>query len=127
MIASGIPTISAVVKNGKGGVNKDSIPVREDLNGEVTGYLVNGTTVRIVDPTYPGIKRYRKTYNGTTWVLFDIHGIDLVRGQDGWCEMTGHLVTETVTPPPVEADVFEIVNIWTDGGRMFVRIKKIKL
>jgi len=130
MIASGIPTISRLVRNGAGGVNKDSIPVREDLNGEVVGYLVNGTTVRIVDPTYPGISRYRKIYNGTTWVLFDIHGFDMVKGQDGWCELTGHLVevepvpTPEPNPTPIPESIILVtgINFTADGIKLTVRM-----
>lgn len=122
MIPGGIPTIYVEVKGGMGGLNHDSIPVVEDLGGAVTGYLRNGTPwVRIVNPVYPGIDKYRKVHNGTTWVSFDIHGNDFIAGQESWCELSGHLYE---IPPIEPSEEYEIRLVKVDDGW---KVKLIKV
>jgi hypothetical protein len=129
MIPSGVPTVNRIVKGGSGGPNKDSIPVREDaMGGAITGYLQNAKVVRIVDPAYPEANHYRKLWNGTTQVLFDLGTSDLVKGQDNWCEENGHLYPVEVEPPPVveEGEEYEVLEErWEAGGKRILKLKKI--
>jgi hypothetical protein len=127
MIPSGIPTVNRIVKGGGGGPNKDSIPVREDaMGGAITGYLKNDTIVRIVDPAYSGSSHSRKVWNGTTQVQFDLGTSDLVKGQDGWCEETGHLYQVEIEPPPVEeGEEYEVLEERWENGRRFLKLKKL--
>jgi hypothetical protein len=128
MIPQGIPTVNRIVKGGSGGPNKDSIPVREDaVGGSITGYLANEKIVRIVDPAYSGASHYRKLWNGTTQVQFDLGTSDLVKGLDGWCEENGHLFSVEVEPPPVveEGEEYEVLEERWENGRRFLKLKKL--
>ena len=120
-IPSGVPTIEMVVKNGRGGPQADSIPVYEDLGGERRAWLKTGTKVRIVDPSYPGISKYQKLWSGTTWVHFDVNGKDLVPGEDGWCEKTGHLYE----PKPEPEGEWMAYDWKVENGDLYLKPKKI--
>jgi hypothetical protein len=118
MIPSGIPKVTRIVKNGMGGPNKDSIPVKEDLGGGAIGYLKNETQVNIVDPSYPGISKYRKVSNGSTWVVFEDAAGKLFSGlNDIWCEESGHLVEVESEP---EEEWVECSYRFEDG-RLFLK------
>lgn len=125
MIPAGIPTVLKIVKEGKGGPEKNAIPVREDLGGQNTGYLANESVVRIVNPNYAGIGKYCKLYNNTTWVQFDMGDKDLVPGKDGWCEKTGHLYDYAPTPPVEDIAEVEVVEERITNGRKFLKLKKV--
>lgn len=125
-IPTGIPILTMVVKNGMGGPEKNAIPAKDDLGGGVIGYLKNDTVVRVVDPTYPGISKYRRISNGTTWVVFAETATRQVVGDDVWCELTGHLVAVAPPPPVVdEAVTYEILAESWEGGKRFIRVKII--
>jgi hypothetical protein len=127
MIPVGIPKLTRVVKVGSGGPNKDSIPVKEDLGGSVIGYLKNGTVVRIVDPIYPGISKYRRLANGSTWVVFEpVDSTLFARWNDIWCEENGHLFEmEPLPPAPEEGYEYEVLaERWETGGKRFLKLKK---
>lgn len=122
MIPAGIPTVVRIVVRGSGGPEKNAIPAKEDLGGGTIGYLKNGTVVRIVDPTYPGISKYRKQYNGTTWVVFAETVTQQVKGDDIWCEETGHLVE--MEEPPIEGD--EYIQVWREVGTRKWEVELVK-
>lgn len=130
-IPSGVPTEYVTVVAGKGGPDDNAINVREDLGGEVTGWLKNGTKIRIVKASYAGVSKYRKTYNGTLWVQFDIYGKDLVPGKDGWAEFTGHMASEPTPEPEPEPEpgdeiTFEVLAEAVDWvtGKKYLKVKK---
>jgi hypothetical protein len=129
MIPAGIPTVQRIVKNGKGGPEVNAIPVREDaMGGTITGYLANDTIVRIVNPASAESNHYRKLWNGTWQVQFDLGDKDLVKGVDGWCEENGHLYEFIPAPPPAE-EITEVevieerINYYT--GQKFLKLKKV--
>jgi hypothetical protein len=123
---SNLPVVTRLVKKGSGGPNKDSIPVYEDLAGARTAYLKNDSVIKIVDPSYPGISRYRKTHVGTTWVSFvNFDGSDFVPGQESWCEETGHLFAVASEPQDlVELVEYEVVEERLAQGRKFIKLKR---
>jgi len=127
MIPAGLPTVMRIVKNGKGGPEANAIPVREDaMGGSITGYLPNDSVVRIVDPTSAEANHYRKVWNGSTMVQFDLGDKDLVRGLDGWCEENSHLYEYTAPPAPAEVitEVEVVEERWTNGKR-YLKLKKV--
>jgi hypothetical protein len=124
MIPAGIPTVQRIVKNGKGGPEANAIPVREDaMGGTITGYLPNDTIVRIVNPTSAEANHYRKIWNGSNMVQFDLGDKDLVKGLDGWCEENSHLF-EYVAPVEVTTEVEVVEERWTNGKR-YLKLKKV--
>jgi hypothetical protein len=127
MIPAGVPTVTRIVKNGKGGPEANAIPVREDaMGGSITGYLPNDQVIRIVDPTYSGASHYRKVWNSSTMVQFDLGDKDLVKGLDGWGEENGHLYEYAVPPPPADdtTEVEVVEERWTNG-KHYLKLKKV--
>lgn len=123
-IPNGIPTVLMVVKNGRGGPNKDSIPVFEDLGGPITAYLKNDTIVQVVADTYPDLARYRRQWNGSFYRQFvKEDGTDLVPGEDGWCEENSHLFP--VAPVFIEEETYEILEESWINGKRFLKVRKI--
>jgi hypothetical protein len=123
---AGVPAVTRVIKNGKGGPNKDSLPVYEDLGGERTAYLKNDTVIKIVDPTYPGIAKYAKLWNGTMYVSFTLfNGSDLVPGKESWCESTGHVYAVASDPQDlVQLVEYEVIEERVTAGRKFIKLQK---
>lgn len=127
MIPAGVPTVMRIVKNGKGGPEANAIPVREDaMGGDITGYLPNDTIVRIVNPASAEANHYRKVWNGSNMVQFDLAISDLVKGVDGWCEENSHLYDYVTPPAPVEVitEVEVVEERWTNGKR-YLKLKKV--
>jgi hypothetical protein len=131
MIPANIPLVVRVVKNGSGGPNKDSIPIREDLGGPTIGYLPTGFTIRIVDPAYPGAGNYRKEWAGNIWVDFigkyvDLNGLVQVAAagnKDYLCEETSHLYP--VEEPPGDTVTYEVVSEHIIGARRLIELKRV--
>ena len=114
------------VKNGSGGVNHDSIPVKEDIGAGAIGWLKNGSIVRIADHNVLISDSYRKTIGTSTWVQFECD--DPKFSGDVWIEENSHLFPIVETPPaPVEEIVeVEVMEIRIQpGGQMFAKIRKV--
>jgi hypothetical protein len=98
-IPVGISTVTRIVKSGMGGPNKDSIPVYDKVTpGTQLGYLQNWAVVKIVNPADIEAEHYRKVWNNSIWVLYElVSGVGIVTG---WAEENGHLA---VAPAPIPA------------------------
>jgi hypothetical protein len=124
MIPDNVPTIVVIVKNGKGGSNKDSIPVYDRIPpGTRVDYLKNDALVRIVDPTYPGIEKYRKTWNGSTYVEYKLKANQNPK-DSFYCELSGHLEIFIPTQGEGETETFTVISdIFQDGVRV-IKLQK---
>ena len=86
MIPEGTPMISVIVKNGKGGPNKDGIPIYDRIPpGSRIGYLKNDAVIKIVDPSSPNAIKYRELWNKSMWVEFQHPALK----EDCYCEEDG--------------------------------------
>jgi hypothetical protein len=122
MIPDNVPTILVQVKNGKGGPNKDSIPVYDKVApGIHLGFLKNDTLIRIVDPAYPGIAKYRKTWNKTTWVEFNSKLNDRC-----FCEESGHLFPFVPEQGEGETETYQVVSDVFQDGKRTIQLLKLK-
>jgi len=115
-----IPTIQVQVKNGKGGPNKDSIPVYDKIPpGINVGYLKNDTAIAIVDPAYPDAARYRKLWNKTIWVEFNSGLIDKC-----YCEENGHLFPVDPTQDDGEIITYQVISDHFAEGTRTIQLRK---
>jgi hypothetical protein len=121
MIPEGIPTIVVQVKNGKGGPNKDSIPVYDRIPpGSRVDYLKNGTLIRIVDPAYVFSSKYRKTWNNSTYVDF----IHPTIKDDVYCEENGHLVPFIPEIGEGEVETYQVISDHFAEGTRTIQLRK---
>ena len=121
MIPEGIPTILVQVKFGKGGPNKDSIPVYDRIPpGSRVDYLKNDSIIRIVNPDYVFASKYRKTWNNSTYVEFNHPTIK----DDCFCEESGHLLPYSGEDPSSQVLTYEVISdVFQDGKRTIQLLK----
>ncbi len=121
MIPEGIPTIVVIVKNGKGGPNKDSIPVYDRIPpGSRVDYLKNDTLIRIVNPIYPNAAKYRPEWNRTTWVEFNHPTLK----EDCFCEEDGHLFLFDPEIGPGDIETYQVISDHFAEGTRTIQLRK---
>jgi hypothetical protein len=124
MIPDNVPTIVVIVKNGKGGPNKDSIPVYDRIPpGTRVDYLKNDSLVRIVQPGYIGIDKYQRTWNGSTYVEYKLKANQNPK-DSFYCELTGHLEVFIPEQGEGETETFEVVSDVFQAGKRTIQLRK---
>ena len=118
-----VPTVVMIVKNGKGGPNKDSIPVYDRIPpGTRVDYLKNETLVRCVDPSYAGANKskYIREWNGSTYLNF----IHPKIADDVFCELNSHLYPFTPEIGSGETETYEVITDVFQNGKRTIELKK---